>query len=440
MPLPNLPGLIILDSTGKPIIQTTFRTSAPAFPLLHIGAFNDAVARSVSTGEEVENVLYVPGSLSAGAAGSALCWVQRGDLRFLCPVSDDVDPLFVFTFLNTFLTILREYIGDISASRVRENFDLVYQLLEEMLDSGHPLTTEPNALRDIVLPPSLLNKLLSVTGASGLPGSTSAMPFASPIPWRRHGVRYNNNEVYFDIVEELEAAVGRNGVVLSGEVWGQVRCQCRLSGTPDLLLTFSQPRLLSDPSFHPCVRYQKWTRDRSLSFVPPDGSFTLLTYMVPPPPLAPHQVPLQLRPHIVIGSGTGSFEIGLISRAGRVLEEVKVVWSLGDEATGVQASMSSTSGPVSEKDRGSWGFDPLTRSLEWTIPTLPASASLTLKGTFSSSDAHPRTSPAIQITYTMPSNTISGLKVDSLKLVGSDTYKPFKGVRGSGRAKIEWRW
>ena len=41
------------------------------------------------------------------------------------------------------------------------------QLLEEMLDEGYPLTTESNLLRDIVLPPTLLSKVLSAAGVSG---------------------------------------------------------------------------------------------------------------------------------------------------------------------------------------------------------------------------------------------------------------------------------
>ena len=84
-------------------------------------------------------------------------------------------------------------------------------MLEETLDSGgHPLTTSPNALRDIVLPPSLLKKVLSVAGVSGLASSTTVShPFASPIPWRKAGVRYNNNEIYFDVTETLEAIVNK---------------------------------------------------------------------------------------------------------------------------------------------------------------------------------------------------------------------------------------
>jgi AP-3 complex subunit mu len=79
------------------------------------------------------------------------------------------------------------------------------------LDSiGYPNTTSPNQLRDIVLPPSLLQKLLTVTGVAGLanPGQVSITPFASPIPWRKTGLRYSNNEIYFDVVEELKAVVG----------------------------------------------------------------------------------------------------------------------------------------------------------------------------------------------------------------------------------------
>ena len=100
----------------------------------------------------------------------------------------------------------------LQSARTLDNFDIVYQLLEETLDAGgHPLTTSPNALRDIVLHPSLITKILSVTGVSGLTGPTTnnMSAFSSPIPWWKAGVRYNNNEIYFDIVETLDAVVNK---------------------------------------------------------------------------------------------------------------------------------------------------------------------------------------------------------------------------------------
>ncbi len=38
-----------------------------------------------------------------------------------------MDPSFVFAFLRTFLDILQEYLGDVTAGTIRENFDTVYQ-------------------------------------------------------------------------------------------------------------------------------------------------------------------------------------------------------------------------------------------------------------------------------------------------------------------------
>lgn len=157
-----------------------------------------------------------------------------------------------------------------------------------MLDNGHPLTTEKSALRDIVLPPSLLSKILSVAGMSGL-AKAGSNPFASPIPWRKLGIKYNTNEIYFDLVEDLRAVVSKFAFFLASRAvpgysqmfqkryrsfksgmghdrsWlpslGYVKALAftsvaytRFIGTPDLLLTFVDPKVLHDCSFHQCVR------------------------------------------------------------------------------------------------------------------------------------------------------------------------------------------
>jgi len=40
-------------------------------------------------------------------------------------------------------------------------------------------------------------------------GPTGAGAFTSPIPWRKAGLRYNSNDIYFDVVEELRAVVNK---------------------------------------------------------------------------------------------------------------------------------------------------------------------------------------------------------------------------------------
>ena len=66
-------------------------------------------------------------------------------MRFLCPISGNgtslagiteelnsneisVDPLVGFAFLRTFIDILHDYFGDLSAATLKDNFDVVYQV------------------------------------------------------------------------------------------------------------------------------------------------------------------------------------------------------------------------------------------------------------------------------------------------------------------------
>jgi len=45
----------------------------------------------------------------------------------------------------------------------------------------------------------------------------------SNIPWRRSGVKYTNNEGYFDVIEEVDAIIDRMGATVSAEIQGYVR-------------------------------------------------------------------------------------------------------------------------------------------------------------------------------------------------------------------------
>lgn len=44
----------------------------------------------------------------------------------------------------------------------------------------------------------------------------------SNVPWRRTGVKYTNNEAYFDVVEEVDAIIDRAGSTVFAEIQGYV--------------------------------------------------------------------------------------------------------------------------------------------------------------------------------------------------------------------------
>ncbi|KDR83498.1 hypothetical protein GALMADRAFT_261870 [Galerina marginata CBS 339.88] len=471
----GIDGLILLDNNGRPIIQSGFRSTSPGYPLLHIDAVNNALSKATRPGD-VDPVIYVS-SYSIEDAPSACCHVQCADMRFLCPISGNVDPLFGFAFLQTFIDILQEYFGSLSSVTLKENFDVVYQLLEETLDSGgHPLTTSPNALRDIVLPPSLLNKLLSVAGAninttinSGSGLGAAGGPFSSSIPWRKAGLRYTNNEIYFDMVEEMKAIVNRSGVPLTSNVFGKIETNAKVSGTPDCLLSFTNPQVLADCAFHPCVRLNRWSRDKTFSFVPPDGKFILAEYRYSPtassssagrlagtsaPPVTRDNVPIPfvLKTNFDLQDHNASFDITLTSRlSGRSLENLVVELNLGDGASGIKCIAARGTGGLGRGGVGSmdvgiggnngasWAFDSKKRVLKWEINNAPPSSSWNIRGSFSTPSIAPRPSHAVQVRFEIQSYTFSSLKVDQLKITG-ENYKLYKGVRGRSLGDVEWRW
>lgn len=79
-----------------------------------------------------------------------------------------------------------------------------------MMDSGFPLTTEPNILKEIISPPNLVSKVLSVvTGGASNVSSSLPLATASDVPWRGSGIKHGHNEICFDLVEEMDAVVNR---------------------------------------------------------------------------------------------------------------------------------------------------------------------------------------------------------------------------------------
>jgi AP-1 complex subunit mu len=130
------------------------------------------------------------------------------------------------------------------------------------------------------------------------------------VSWRPEGIRYKKNEVFLDVVESVNILVNASGDVVRSEILGVVKMRCYLSGMPELRLGLNdkamfesigrgasfafKPVLLVPPDeilesggkavemedvqFHHCVRLSRFETNRTISFIPPDGDFDLMTY------------------------------------------------------------------------------------------------------------------------------------------------------------------
>ncbi|RHY76109.1 hypothetical protein DYB34_001084 [Aphanomyces astaci] len=253
-------SLFIITSTGETIIEKHWRGTTNR-------TICDYFVEEVNRHKLREDV---PPIIST--ANHYLISAFREELFVLAVITNEISPLFVIEFLHRVVAVFKEYFGKFEESVIKDNFSTVYQLLEEMLDNGYPLTTEPNALKAMVAPPPGAVGRLAAMGRSGVSDSLPDGALSN-IPWRKAGVKYSQNEIYFDVIEEIDAIVDANGEMLQCEVHGAIHGNCRLSGVPDLTMVFRDPSVIDDCSFHPCVRYARYEHDRVISFVPPDGVF-----------------------------------------------------------------------------------------------------------------------------------------------------------------------
>lgn len=371
--------------------------------------------------------------------------ILRDGLSYLAVCPCEVSPLLVLEFLHRVADIFSDYFGTpTDESAIKDNFSTVYQLLEEMLDYGWPLTTEPNALKAMIRPPTVMAKIQSVVTGGSNAIVSEALPSGtiSNMPWRAAGVRYSQNEIYIDIVEEIDAIIDANGNVVSSDVSGSIQAQSHLSGVPDLLLTFTDPSIIDDCSFHPCVRYGRYEDDHVVSFVPPDGNFELMRYRVRNTTMQGFHPP-------IFANSQWSFSQDTIGLTG------KVTLNVGIRSISSLILSASRKGPLLVEDvaitiplpklvksadirvtLGTVLYDEASKVAKWTLGKLDASkkpqltASLQLEGT-----KKPVANPNLHLAWKIPLASVSGLSVSGLSVTG-ETYRPYKGVRNitkSGR-------
>lgn len=161
--------------------------------------------------------------------------INRGGVYFVAACKEEFSPLFVIEFLHRVVDTFDDYFQECTESVIKENYVLVYWLLDEMLDNGFPLATESNILKELIKPPNILRTIANtVTGKSNVSGILPSGQL-SAIPWRRTGVKYTNNEAYFDVIEEVDAIIDKSGSLVFAEIQGYVRLYylyCYQQGNP----------------------------------------------------------------------------------------------------------------------------------------------------------------------------------------------------------------
>lgn len=221
----------------------------------------------------------------------------------------------------------------------------------------------------------------------------------------------------------------RKGKQISTTLSGVVDCTSRLSLTPDVTLTLSPPGSIGIPSFHPCIRLSRWAKSPgTVSFVPPDGPFTLLDYET----LDVNNIDIPIRIEAKLDE-TAEFEIRL-TPGGKKLEDLTITIPLNPTITGATNTRPS---------RGD--FVTTSKLLTWTIPNDKPSAGMlgagrpgyVLKGQFTGDDDMILPSDVV-VRFTCQGWLASGVTVGGLRVIGTGVADGvgkgrggiYKGVKG----------
>jgi AP-3 complex subunit mu len=350
--------------------------------------------------------------------------VNTNDVMLLGVNASDVPPMTTVEFLSALEEVLSVYLKELRAEAVRDNFSLVYQVLEEMIDSGAPLTTEVGQLEQLVPRPTLENRVRSIIDAP----AKKTRAGEGQVPWRGPGISYATNEIFFDLTDYLDVTIDADGKVVKADMRGEVVAQCRLSGMPDVVMRLTGTDAFDDVCLHKSVRLSRYESDRTISLVPPDGYFNLLRYRSKS--LLNYQPPFYVSPQITFHKDGGRINVMVGLRHGGIgltadesnIHKLTVTRPMPQQTETVSISTCS---------QGQCSYDNLRKQVVWkighlhnTTPTL--SGEVIFKS--SAGDVTEGSSESIFVDFQIPNYSLSGTRVASVS-VPNEAYKPFKGVK-----------
>ena len=407
-------SLFVLSTTGEVVIEKQFREKIPRTSLEDFWSTYIAPLRTVA---DAPNVIQY--------SRFAFIQIMRNNVVFLGITTHEVPPMLIIEILSMLADNICHYLKEVTEDTLRENFSIVYQLLEELIDNGYPLTTERHVLEELVPPPTLENKVRSMLDA---PKKGAKGWDFNAVPWRTPGIKYASNEIFFDIVESMDIIMDAEGGLVRASVRGAIEAQCKLSGMPDILLNLSNAESFEDVCYHRCVRHSRYETDRSLSFVPPDGRFTLFEYRCKP--FHSLQPPFYVTPQVTFSKDGGRINCMLGLRHGgmTLTDKEKEIHRL---VVHIPLPPQTENVNIHSVSHGTFSFNNSTKVITWKIGHL-TSATPSLSGEFlfaaGAQDVMEGTGDSVAVEFQIPNWAVSGVKVESVNIL-NENYKPYKGVK-----------
>lgn len=81
-------------------------------------------------------------------------YIRHNNLYLLALTKRNTNAAEILLFLHKVVEVFTEYFKELEEESIRDNFVVIYELLDEMMDFGYPQTTEHKILQECVLMPA----------------------------------------------------------------------------------------------------------------------------------------------------------------------------------------------------------------------------------------------------------------------------------------------
>jgi len=92
--------------------------------------------------------------------------------------------------------VFQNYFNELVEESIRDNFVIIYELLDEMMDFGYPQSTEARILKEYIC---VQERHKFVT--------KPPVALTNAVSWRSEGIVHKKNEIFLDVVEKLNLLV-----------------------------------------------------------------------------------------------------------------------------------------------------------------------------------------------------------------------------------------
>jgi AP-2 complex subunit mu-1 len=426
-------GILIFNQKGENLIFRAFRSDCR--PRLA-----DIFRIQVISNPHVRSPILTLGS-------TTFSHTRHENIYLVAVTKSNANAALVFEFLERLRALGKSYFNKFDEESVKNNFVLVYELLDEILDFGYPQNTETESLKTYITTEGVKSERKTEDMSKITMQATGAQS------WRRADIKHRKNEAFVDVIEDVNLLMSATGTVLRADVTGQIVMRAYLSGTPECKfglndrLTLGEDSInpptstrlgtkatkaaagsvaLEDCQFHQCVKLGKFDAERIITFVPPDGEFELMKYR------ATENINLPFKVQAIVNEinrSTVNYSIAIRANFESKLFATNVV---------VRIPTPLNTAKITERvSQGKAKYEPEQNNIVWKIQRFSGGAEVVLNAeaqltAMTNYKAWSR--PPLSLSFSLLMFTSSGLLVRYLKVFEKSNYSSVKWVRYMTRA------